>query len=267
MLERLQTGMVCFDLNSIINMIYHALAPMQLENQHDSHLTTDTTIVVHPSSLSGSISSNRDFSTSSINSDILTEVTSSPDAQSILNSPTAPPYSPVMESASHSSEGSAVTVATNPSSPSQCLSLATQQPSTSSSPSKPAIQPTTCHGFKLVGDNIDKAVKPSYMGSDRQKQSLHYFHSYAVKDRVNSSSLSDNLPTSSWHTPDELCRTLLPSKDDSTSIHGNFKIHVARVLVKNLPAMKLAFDDLVDWHIEHQYSPEMSQRSEVVSRS
>ena len=246
-------------------MIYYVLVPIQLENQHHSHLT-DATIAPYPS-LSGSASSNCDFSTSSINSDIHTEVTSSPDAQSMPNSPIAPPYSPVMESASHSSEGSPVTVATNPASPSQCLSLATQQHSAFSSPSKPASLPTNCSGFKLVGDNLDKTVKPRYMRSDRQTQSLHYFQSYAVKDRVNSSGLSDNLPVSSWHTPDELCRTLLPSKNDSMSIHANFEIHAARLLVKNLPAMKLAFDDLVDWHIDHQYTQEMCQRSEVVSRS
>ena len=59
---------------------------------------------------------------------------------------------------------------------------------------------------------------------------------------------------------------LLPSENDSKSIHDNFNTHVARILVNNLPAMKLAFDDLVDWHIQHPHSREMRQKSEVVRR-
>ena len=47
------------------------------------------------------------------------------------------------------------------------------------------------NGFKLVGDNIDKNFKPRYMTSDRQTKSLHFFHSYAVKDRINLSGISD----------------------------------------------------------------------------
>lgn len=37
------------------------------------------------------------------------------------------------------------------------------------------------HGFKVVGDNIDKTVKPRYMRGDAGGQSLHYFDSYAVR--------------------------------------------------------------------------------------
>ena len=50
------------------------------------------------------------------------------------------------------------------------------------------------HGFKLVGDNIDKNVRPSFSRSDRSTQSLHYFHYYAALDRVNLSSFSDATP-------------------------------------------------------------------------
>ncbi len=39
--------------------------------------------------------------------------------------------------------------------------------------------------FKIVGDNIDKNVKPRDMRSDYQTRSLHYFHAYAVRDRLN----------------------------------------------------------------------------------
>eukprot|EP00731_Ephydatia_muelleri_P021282 Em0013g1009a len=40
------------------------------------------------------------------------------------------------------------------------------------------------YGFRLVGDNVDKNVKPRDMHLNSQTTSLHYFHMYAVKDRI-----------------------------------------------------------------------------------
>ena len=39
--------------------------------------------------------------------------------------------------------------------------------------------------FKIVGDNVDKNVKPRFMHIHSQTRSLHYFHAYAVKDHLN----------------------------------------------------------------------------------
>ena len=53
-------------------------------------------------------------------------------------------------------------------------------------------QPLThWHGFKVVGDNVDKTIKPRHMREDRQTKSIHYFQIYAVKDRVDLSNRSD----------------------------------------------------------------------------
>ena len=49
-------------------------------------------------------------------------------------------------------------------------------------------------GFKLVGDNIDKNVRPSFSRLDRKTKSLHCFHYYAVLDRLDLSSFSDITP-------------------------------------------------------------------------
>ena len=46
-------------------------------------------------------------------------------------------------------------------------------------------------GFKIVGNNIDKNIRPSLQRLTHQTKSLHFFHSYAVKDRVNFCSASD----------------------------------------------------------------------------
>lgn len=45
----------------------------------------------------------------------------------------------------------------------------------------------SAHTYKLVGDNIDKNVRPRHMTSENQ---IHYFHTFAVQDRVDLSSFS-----------------------------------------------------------------------------
>jgi len=44
------------------------------------------------------------------------------------------------------------------------------------------------------GDNINKNIHPSYQHQNRATQSLHYFHSYAVLNRLDTSGLSDSHP-------------------------------------------------------------------------
>ena len=51
--------------------------------------------------------------------------------------------------------------------------------------------PEICLGYRFVGDNVDKNIKPSYQRHEHRGQSLHHFHSYAVKDRTVISSYSD----------------------------------------------------------------------------
>ena len=43
---------------------------------------------------------------------------------------------------------------------------------------------TPTYSYKLVGDNLDKNIKPRYMRYNRQKKSLHFFNVYAVQDRI-----------------------------------------------------------------------------------
>ena len=48
-------------------------------------------------------------------------------------------------------------------------------------------------GYKLVGDNLDKNVRPSFQRYDKKTNSLHYFHYYAVLDHINLFSLSESV--------------------------------------------------------------------------
>ena len=61
-------------------------------------------------------------------------------------------------------------------------------PGTKQPPDRVRTLPT----FKLVGDNLDKSVRPRDMRIDCQTQALHCFHMYAVRDRINLAEFRDN---------------------------------------------------------------------------
>ena len=78
-------------------------------------------------------------------------------------------------------------------------------------------------GFVIVGDNIDKNVRPSFQRGDFQSESWHCFHSYAVANRVDVTHLSNNTP-SAIVTSD----SVLPTKDDLLEIYKDFEVLVSR---------------------------------------
>lgn len=116
----------------------------------------------------------------------------------------------------------------------------------------------TTPGFKLVMDNIDSTVRPRYMREDAQNQSLHYVQVYAVKDRIDYSSIPDPAPSSTRNI-----FNIIPSSD--AQLKKNLAILVARILVEYIQFFNKDFRDLVTTHILHKYSYQMSQKSEVVS--
>ena len=114
--------------------------------------------------------------------------------------------------------------------------------------------------YKLVGDNIDREVRPRDMRSDYQTRSLHYFHTYAVKDRVDLSSISD---LAVCHETCINIEAILPSIADMKEIRKNIGVLFARVLKKYMPFFN-QYGKGVEKHIRHQFSSEMSKKSEVV---
>lgn len=115
-------------------------------------------------------------------------------------------------------------------------------------------------GYKIVIDNIDKNVKPRNMRIDAQTKSLHYVQMYCVKDRIDFGKLSDVHPTG-----EKTLYGLLPTTEDYEKLKESFAVHVARVMVEHIPFFTEDFSGLVQRHIPHQYSCEMSLKSEVVS--
>lgn len=117
------------------------------------------------------------------------------------------------------------------------------------------------HFFKLVGDNLDKNIKPRDMRSDHQTESLHFFNTLAVRDRVN---LAHHSSSTVLVDPDAVnLQQFLPSPQDYDTMSCNMATLVSRVLVKHMPALR-GYAAAVNNHIQHPYSKEMSQKSTVV---
>ena len=122
--------------------------------------------------------------------------------------------------------------------------------------------PSEWNGFKLVGDNIDKTVRRRHQRLGCTTQSLHYFNSFAVKDRVDLSSFDENRPDVA--VEDLSAELLLPSDKDLQQLLSNFEVLIGRILTKHLPALHCLAGAVVE-HIKHPYYVEMSKKSEVVS--
>lgn len=85
-------------------------------------------------------------------------------------------------------------------------------------------------GFKIVGDNIDKNVRPQHQSVDTRTQSLHYFHAFAALDHVNLSLHSEIRPNVNLTEFDLQC--LLSSPEDLDKLKINFEVHIARIITK-----------------------------------
>lgn len=121
-------------------------------------------------------------------------------------------------------------------------------------------------GYTLCGDNIDKNVKRRYQRSDKTTVSLHYFHMYAIKNRVDFSQLSDEAKDSIGGIEDNSVQ-LMPSVSNDQTMRKNVAVLVSRVLVDHMDFFKLHFADEVCRHIKHKFHKEMSTKSSVVRKN
>ena len=120
--------------------------------------------------------------------------------------------------------------------------------------------------YRLCGDNIDKTVKQRYMRFDAHKtKSLHYFHSYAVANRIDFSFLSEMTPPLPSVNIQQLAISLLPSPEDDVALRNNFATLISRILFENMDFFKFTFDGVIKWHIKHEFYDQMSRKSDVVS--
>ena len=80
------------------------------------------------------------------------------------------------------------------------------------------------NGFTIVIDNLDKNIRRSFQRIDFQTRSLHICNAYAVKDRVNFSTLSDE-PGNNFIVDLE---QLLPNTHDLSSLIEDIQILITR---------------------------------------
>ena len=114
---------------------------------------------------------------------------------------------------------------------------------------------------RIVGGNWDLEVKARYQTKSQTNKSLHYFHAYAVKDRVVANGMDNKEPQKSI---DEIeMREFLPTPEVQEAIASDLTSIIPRVILKYLkPYSK--FKGASIYHIPHQYSREMQEKSEVV---
>ena len=120
--------------------------------------------------------------------------------------------------------------------------------------------------YRLCGDNIDKGIKQRYMRVGKQGlDAIHYFHSYAVSNRVDSTGMGERVIPTGQKDQHQIALSLLPSADDDDVIRNIISILLSRFLVKSVAFFKMSSDGVVNWHIKHQFYEEMSKKSDVVS--
>ena len=88
---------------------------------------------------------------------------------------------------------------------------------------QPYDSQSTCCGFVLVTDNIDKNIRRSYQREHCQTQSLHYCHTCAVKNRIDVSGLSDK-PAAREIT----VQSFIPNQEDLSLLLQDFEVLVSR---------------------------------------
>lgn len=133
--------------------------------------------------------------------------------------------------------------------------------SPSASITRVVTAPRGSFSYILVGDNVDKSVRPRYMTIDHQAQSLHYFHMYAALDRIDFHHLDNDKPIAEVSSLP--LSTFLPHMEDCAALRTNYAILLGRELVKSVKFFK-SFSDYIPAHITHKYSEEMRSRSVVV---
>lgn len=115
--------------------------------------------------------------------------------------------------------------------------------------------------IKFWGDNVDKKRGARDVRSDHHGSLLHMYSILAGRSRIPPSDLShtgcvvnlSSLPAD----------TFLPTSEDIVEVKKNLIVIVARIITKYIDSLS-PLAKSVTQHIEHQYSAEMSQKSEVI---
>ena len=116
--------------------------------------------------------------------------------------------------------------------------------------------------YQIIGDNVDIHQRASHQSMERRDRDHHWFHLYAVRDRVTGVELPNDSPTADISQLP--LNTFLPSVQDCNSLRSEFGVFISRVITEKIPYLHTC-RDIVLQHIPHKYSTEMMRKSEIVS--
>ena len=114
----------------------------------------------------------------------------------------------------------------------------------------------------IVGNNWDLEVKSHYLTKDKNNNSLHYFHLYAVTGRVHADGKSVSSPQKSlanFHLQE-----VVPTAEVQKQFVSDLVYLIPRVLVLYMKVYKVFAKSIV-YHILHSQKEAMSKKSESVS--
>ena len=120
-----------------------------------------------------------------------------------------------------------------------------------------------CNTFQIVMDNLNINQKARHKTSENNNKVHNLTHSIAVQDRVASDGLDEVHPQADiLSVPDE---AFIPSVEDHHALYSDLKHLIQRTLVDFIPAFS-EYKDVVQYHIDHEYSKESTKKSNVVRK-
>ena len=127
----------------------------------------------------------------------------------------------------------------------------------------PIVRQTKFTTFKLEGDNLDLFIRPRSETVDHHAESKHFFHAFAVCDRIDVTTLDNTFPSLDNSLIN--VQNVLPQEGDVNELKNNLTILMCRKIRLYMAFFRKYVDaKAITKHIVHEYSNEMSKKSEVV---
>ena len=117
--------------------------------------------------------------------------------------------------------------------------------------------------FKFWGDNVDRKRKVRDVRSDHQGEMLHMYSILVGRSRTQTQAEALSRTGSVGSLRCMSSSFFLPSAEDIQCVKNNLVILVSRVLTQYIKELQ-PLSKVVPKHIMHEYSAEMSKKSEVV---
>jgi hypothetical protein len=122
------------------------------------------------------------------------------------------------------------------------------------------LETTSDPGYNISFDNIDLRQERRHMSVNNQAEDIHWVNHRATFNRVSNNWLSSKPPPDITEIPNI---QFLPGLKDHKKHRHNLIVLVSRILVKHLKEFEF-LQEVCITHIPHQYTKEMSKKSDQV---